>query len=102
MGVLCLLRVLILLWGLRGGYAGAVAGRLATGGQWEATMRNLSDRLACTGQGVRPGGANGDLEVTILTGPRSRRPATRDYSHLLKEQWDRAPGAPENAEVVLL
>lgn len=61
-----------------GGYAAATQapwpGWLAAGGQREATRRNLSDRLACTGQGVRPGSANGDLEVTIATGPRSRRP----------------------------
>ncbi|XP_014385277.1 PREDICTED: tripartite motif-containing protein 72 [Myotis brandtii] len=76
----------------------AVAGRPAAGGQREATMQNLSDRLACTGQGVHLGSANGDLEVTILTGPRSRRPAACDYSHLLKEQWDRALGAPEKAK----
>lgn len=89
-----------------GGYVAAMQapwpGQPAAGGQREATMRDLSDRLACTGQGVCPGSANGDLEVTIATCPRSRRPATRDYSHLLKGQWDRAPGAPESTEVVLL
>lgn len=89
-----------------GGYVAAMQtpwpGQPAAGGQREATMRDLSDRLACTGQGVCPGSANGDLEVTIATCPRSRCPATRDYSHLLKGQWDRAPGAPESTEVVLL
>lgn len=43
-------------------------------------MRNLSDRLALHMD-------NRDLEVTMVTGPRAG-------GRILKEQWDRAPGAP--------
>lgn len=90
-------------WGeFRGGCAGAVAG---PAGCWWAMGSHLAEPQRppglARGQGARPGGANGDLEVTIATGPRSRAPPPATTATTTRSSGTGCLGPPEKAKVDL-